>query len=178
MDDRHRYVPQGLCLLALRQTLQGAGDSLLALQYLLFGLDVNDPQVTPVLEEDGVPASAVAPLEVYIGRRLRPWLRQIDSADRRATRWAEETLATLSASLAQDPDARSWALRVFRETIRDMRPEALESWRRDLGNRTWPGREAIPLLAAVGILQELLGAAISFDADSPWELRIEEGERT
>ncbi len=171
-----RLVTSGLCILALRQVLQGTGDSLLALQYLLFGLDVNDPQVTPGLEEQGVPSSVAPALEDYVSRRLRPWMRKIDGGDRRAARWAAEALSRMASGVRSDPDAHAWAARAFREEVARADPETLEGWRLALRERRWPGQDAIRLLAAIGILQESFGAAISLAAENAWGIAMEGGD--
>jgi hypothetical protein len=155
--DPDLLIPIGLALLALREVTATTGDAQLALQYLLFGLDVNDPQVTPMLVEEGVPESFAPALETYVGRRLRPWLRQIDAGDRRATQWAEEALSRLAAAARRIPQARAWAEGTLAAVEGATEPSVRNVWRHALSERTFPGREAIPLLAARGILQEAFG---------------------
>jgi hypothetical protein len=159
--DPDLLIPIGLALLALREVMAAAGDAQLALQYLLFGLDVNDPQVTPALVEEGVPESAAPALETYVGRRLRPWLRQIDAGDRRATQWAEESLAGLAGAARGLPHARVWAERTLAAVEAEIDPRVRASWKHSVAERTYPGGEAVRYLAARGILQEAFGETVT-----------------
>lgn len=160
--DADLLIAVGLALLAFRQVIASTADAQLALQYLLFGLDVNDPQVTPMLVEEGVPEASAPALETYVGRRLRPWLRQIDAGDRRATQWAEEALPRLAAAGLRIPGARAWAERTIAALEASTSPSIRSVWRHALSERTFPGREAMALLAAKGILQEVFGEPASW----------------
>ncbi|MDM7915494.1 MAG: hypothetical protein QUU85_09565, partial [Candidatus Eisenbacteria bacterium] len=110
------WLPIGLALCALRVVLRGTGDALLALQYLFFDLDVNDPQVTPALAEDGVDVAQAPALEAYLCRRARPWMRRIDAGDRSAVVWAEAARTAIREWMRARPEARAWAEAVLSES--------------------------------------------------------------
>ncbi len=168
-----RLLPIGRSLFALRHVLRGAADAQLALQYLFFHADVNDPQVTPLLEQHGVTQREAPALEDYVCKRLRPWMRQIGLGDARASTWAESALRDLRATVARSPETEAWALGVLAEELEKGGAGEKESWRVALAERRPPGPETDRLIGAIGILQECCGVTISTAATTPW--KIEKG---
>jgi hypothetical protein len=165
-----RLLPVGRTLFALRHVLRGSADAQLALQYLFFHADVNDPQVTPLLEQHGVTVGEAPALEDYICGRLRPWMRQIGVGETRASAWAESALRDLRTTVASSPETEAWALGVLVEELGKGGAGRNESWRIALAEGRPPGPEADRLIGAIGILQECCGVTISTAATTPWEI--------
>lgn len=161
-------LPVGRALFALRQILHGTGDAQLALQYLYFHADVNDPQVTPLLERHGVPSSTAPALEDYVCRELRPLMGRIDRGSVRASKWAAETMRGLAAVVQALPGLEEPAIEVLHAELRSLSPEGREAMRVALEEGSWPGPKAERLLGILGILQEGFGMRISFAASSPF----------
>jgi hypothetical protein len=170
-----RLLPLGRILFALRQALRGSGDARLALQYLFFHSDVNDPQVTPLLSQHGVDETAAPALEDFVCAQLRPWMRRIDQGSERAASWSERAIRELRLEIGNDPKVERWARRVLTDECEAADPVALEHWRVALEDGRCPDGGADRLLGAIGVLQECCGLTVSTTRLTPWEIR--KGER-
>jgi hypothetical protein len=165
-----QLLPAGRSLFALRQILRGSSDAQLALQYLFFHADVNDPQVTPLLERHGVPAAAAPAMEDYVCAHLRPWMRKIDGGQARVTSWAEAALREIAPVLGRRPGIEAWALQILNRELQEAGVERGEAWRVALHEGRLPGREADRLVGAIGILQECCGVTVSTAAAAAWKI--------
>jgi hypothetical protein len=161
----------GRNLFALRQVLRGTGDARLAMQYLFFHADVNDPQVTPLLTQHGVDEEIAPAIEDYVCTHLRPWMRRIDRGSGRAASWADGAIRELTSAIGSTSELEERALRILTEELETARPGDLERWRVALedGDRPDPGADR--LLGAIGLLQECCGITVSTTAELPWGIR-------
>lgn len=170
-SDLDRLLPLGRTLFALRQALRGSGDARLALQYLFFHSDVNDPQVTPLLSQHGVNEAIAPALEDFVCAQLRPWMRQIDLGAERVASWADRALKDLTLMIGSDPRIEPWAAQILKDAREAAGPAALERWRVALEDGRCPDAGADRLLGAIGLLQECCGVTVSTASATPWEIR-------
>lgn len=173
--DPRVYEMMGLALLGARESERGCREAGLAVQQLLFRLELEHPRAGAEWEAQGFPADAIPALAGFAAREIRPWVRQIDRSVSRADDWSRRLREVLIALAQADPDASAWARGALREAIGRAKPGEAETWRLALAEHRTPRGAPVRLLAAIGLLEGAFGCRVSTGAANSWEVVEKEG---
>lgn len=174
--DPGSYEALGLALIGARETARGCREANLAVQQLLFRLELDHPQAGAEWEAQGIDVSALPALAGFATREIRPWVRQIDRNISRTDDWSCRLREVLIALVRADPAAYEWARSALREAVGRAKPGEAEAWRSALAEHRPPKGAPVRLLAAIGLLEEVFGCRVSTGSADPWEILEKEME--